>query len=84
MTVKSVDSRGRLKLAKGGTRLSYDAGRLKALDKKNLALAIARKPRPGDCAVVAFYCLAAGDEQAGATWLARAGEKADAVRAAFE
>ncbi len=84
MTVKAVDSRGRLGLVKGGMRITFDFKRLSLEDRKSLAVAVADRASPGDCAVAAFYCLATGDETGSVRWTARAGEEAESVYVVFE
>jgi hypothetical protein len=84
MTVKAIDSRGKLTLVRGGMETALDFTRLAADDRKSLAAAVADRNSAEDCAMAAFFHLAAGDEVGAAAYLAGAGALADEVRKAFE
>jgi len=74
-----------LVLSSGPMNLSYKLERLKKVEKKYLAVALANEKDAESCAVAAFFILAAGgDREAADEYLEPAGDKAGEVRAAFE
>lgn len=52
-------------------------------DRRNLAVGLARKDRPADCALAAFFLLALGEEERARPFLEKAGPAADEVKGAF-
>ena len=78
------ESGGTLQLARNGTQLSFAWSRLKPQDRKGLAVVLAGKEDPDDCALAAFHSLAAGDVAQAEEYLSGAGKKGAEVRAAFK
>ena len=68
---------------RGRMQVSAEWSRLGAQDRRSLAVAAVRDGSPEDHAIAAFFCLAAGDDDAGAEHRARAGEYAALVESAF-
>ena len=81
--VVSASGEGALKLRGPTTEVDMEWSRLTFADRRNLATAVLRMGLPEDHCLVAFYMLAAGDKRGAIAHLARGGEGARAVEAAF-
>jgi len=80
----AIDGSNALKVSSGGLEMPVAWEALSLADRQSLALALAASGAPGDSALAAFYLLARNEEELAAQYLARAGDLAAEVRAAFE
>lgn len=83
LRLTAIDDANTLTMGAKGVQMQRKWKYLRAGDKADLATAAVRKHNAGDHAIAAFFCILNEDERAAAQHLDKAGEHADAVRAAF-
>ncbi len=80
----ALDGETGVRIQSGGSQMAVAWSSLPIDDRKRLALALADGGTAPDCALAAFYSLAAGEVAKGERFLALSGAAADEVRASLQ